>query len=344
VGSFASRIEAEGRTLTVNYGAAVVATGGHESRPDEYMYANSQRIMTHLEFDSANKEGILGMKDARCTVFIQCVGSREPHRPYCSRVCCAQTMKSAVRLKTAYPGMEVVVLYRDIRTYGKREDLYHQARELGVHFIRYNIEQKPRVRIDAGELHVAVIDPILQRPVSIAADYIVLAAAIDPTTETHLVDLFKCDESEEGFLNEAHPNLRPVDMSVDGLFLAGLCNYPKPIDESIAQAQAAAARAAVLLAKDQMQLDEIKSRVTEACDGCALCLDVCPYQAIGLEEFREKDGNLKKRIQTDPAICRGCGLCAATCPKEGVQIQGFTLEHLRAQVNAALTSPGFMES
>jgi heterodisulfide reductase subunit A len=172
--------------------------------------------------------------------------------------------------------------------------------------------------------------------VRIFADYLVLAAAIEPHENKELVELYKCAANADGFLNEAHPKLRPVDMSVDGLFVAGMCNYPKPMDESIGQAMAAASRAGVILNRDEIQLDAIKSFVTDKCDGCALCLDVCPYRAISLEEYNDDDGRVHKRIKTDPALCKGCGVCAATCPKEGVHVHGFTLDQLKAQVSAAL--------
>ncbi len=336
VGNFVSKIEVDGKTRAVNYGVAVLATGGKESQPEEYLYGQDPRVKTHLEFDAALRERSDEIAAAGSVVFIQCVGSREEHRLYCSRICCSHTMKSAIKLKELKPDMDVVVLYRDIRTYGKREDLYKQARELGVLFIRFDLQSKPQVHIKDDDLQLTAFDPILQRPVSITPDYLVLAAAVEPSTDQHLVELFKCGQNEEGFLNEAHPKLRPVDMSVDGLFVAGLCNFPKPIDESIAQAKAAAARAGVLLAREEMQLDAIKSYVTEKCDGCALCLDVCPYRAIKLEQYQQDNGTNHQRVKTDPALCKGCGLCAATCPKEGVHVHGFTLEQLKSQVHAAM--------
>jgi heterodisulfide reductase subunit A len=232
--------------------------------------------------------------------------------------------------------MNVYVLYRDIRTYGEREGLYRKARDLGVVFIRYELASKPTVRREGGELRIDVFDPILQLPLGIQADYLVLAAAVEARDSRGLIELYKCAANADGFLNEAHPKLRPVDMSVDGLFVAGLCNYPKPMDETIAQARAAAVRAGSILAKKEMTLDAIKSCVTESCDGCALCLDVCPYRAIALEEYAGEDGRSHRRIRTDAALCKGCGLCMATCPKGGVFVHGFTLDQLKAQVSAAL--------
>jgi heterodisulfide reductase subunit A len=338
VGNFVSKIEVDGETRAVTYGVAVIATGAKESRPDEYLYGEDDRVMTHLEFDTRLRDDADSVRAADTAVFIQCVGSRDARRPYCSRICCTHTMKSAVALKELNPEMNIYVLYRDIRTYGQREEMYQKARDLGVFFIRYDLDSKPEVKKAGRNLTVAVHDPILQQRLEITTDVIVLATAIEPYANKRLVELYKCGQNEDGFLNEAHPKLRPVDMSVDGLFVAGLCNYPKPIDEAIAQAQAAASRAGVLLAKDEMQLDAIKSFVTEKCDGCALCLDVCPYRAIQLEDYREDDGSAHRRIKTDPALCKGCGLCAATCPKGGVAVHGFTLDQLKAQVSAAMAS------
>ena len=172
-------------------------------------------------------------------------------------------------------------------------------------------------------------------PIKLTADYLVLAAGIIPNETQDLVELFKASVNADGFFNEAHPKLRPVDSMVDGLFLAGLCHHPKPLDEAISQAQAAVSRAGVILAKDVMQLDAIKSQVTEKCDGCALCLDVCPYQALKLEEYTD-NGHAHRRVTSDKALCKGCGLCEATCPKEGVAIHHFTMDQLKAQVDAVI--------
>lgn len=333
VGNFTSEVNLDGKTVTVNYGAAVLATGAAEHQPDEYLFGRDSRVMTHFQFDAEMEEKKPAIQGAGNVVFIQCVGSRNEKRPYCSRICCTHSVHSAIKLKKLNPEMDIYILNRDMRTFGEREDLYMKARELGVIFIRYNQDESPAVYTEGNDLFVQVTDPILGRPLKIPADRLVLATAIEPHDNRELVEIFKCGQNEDGFLNEAHPKLRPVDMSVDGLFLAGLCNYPKPIGEAIAQAKAAASRANVILSKAVMQLDAIKSRPTEKCDGCALCLDVCPYRALKLEEV-EGDGRTTKRIRSDSALCKGCGLCEATCPKGGVLVHGFTLEQLQVQVNA----------
>jgi len=336
VGKLVSKIIVGQETKAMTYGVAVLATGARESRPDEYLYGNHPKVMTHLEFDAALRNDTEAVKGADSVVFIQCVGSREPRRPYCSRLCCIHTVKSAIELKALNPALNITILHREMRTYGKSEELYEKARRLGVIFIRYTLDSKPRVERIGDDVGVDVFDPVSQLPLRIVADYLVLAAAVEPNDNSGLIELFKCGQNADGFLNEAHPKLRPVDMAVDGLVVAGMCNYPKPMDEAIAQAQAAAARAAGMLAKPRMELDAIKSHVTADCDGCALCLDVCPFKAIRLEDYAGNDGQPHKRIVTDKALCKGCGLCAATCPKGGVIVHGFTLEQLKAQVAAAL--------
>jgi heterodisulfide reductase subunit A len=335
VGNFVSEIEVGGETLAVNYGVGVVATGGSEYKPTEYLYGHDDRVKTHLEFDAFLDVSASEAKAAQNVVFIQCVGSREPGRPYCSRVCCTHSVESAIELKKLNPDMNVFIFNRDIRTYGLREDLYTEARRLGVIFVRYEVEKKPQIIKDGDALYVVGDDPILGKTLKIKADYLVLASAIVPNQTKELVELYKCSVGADGFLTEAHPKLRPVDMSVDGLFLAGLCHYPKPVDEAVAQAQAAVSRAGVILAKSVMPLDSIKSMVTDKCDGCALCVDTCPYKAISLTVYVE-NGREHKRIATDKALCKGCGICMATCPKQGVDVGGFTMNQLKAQVESIL--------
>jgi len=236
-------------------------------------------------------------------------------------------------MKEINPKMNIFIINRDIRTYGLREDLYTKARELGVIFVRYETDAKPVVAKEGNDLTVQFVDHILKRPIKVKADHLILASAILPNESKELVELYKCSTSAEGFLTEAHPN-----MSVDGLFLAGLCHYPKPIDEAVAQAQAAVSRASVILSKSVMTLDSIKSEATANCDGCALCVDTCPYNAITLEAYTDTDGKEHRRIRTDKALCKGCGVCMATCPKGGVDINGFTMEQIKAQVMSALAS------
>jgi heterodisulfide reductase subunit A len=335
VGSFTGEIVRGEETETLEFGACILATGGKAYTPHEYLYGEDPRVVTALEFDRKLSTDQSSLTAANATVFIQCVGSRDNDRPYCSRVCCAGSVANALLLKKSNPEMDVYVLNRDIRTYGEREDIYKEARDLGVIFISYTPETKPRVARNGEDLTVTVHDPISQFDLEITADRVVLATAVIPNETASFVDIFKCGVNADGFLSEAHPKLRPVDSTVDGVFVAGLCHYPKPINEAVAQGKAAASRASVVLSKKTMKLDAIKSHVTQNCDGCALCLDVCPYNALTLVEF-EENGKQHRRIKADKALCKGCGICAATCPKEGIVVDGFTPGQLRAQVDAIL--------
>ena len=233
----------------------------------------------------------------------------------------------------------VSILYRDMRTYGQREALFKKARELGVILINYELHGKPIVESGRKQVRVGVWDHVLHRPLQIQADMVVLATAIvaNPDAEK-LNKLYKVSLDGDGFFQEAHAKLRPVDFATEGMFVAGLAHYPKPVEESVAQALAASARAATLLSRSEVSLDAIKAEPNlDYCDGCALCLDVCPYHAITLvEEKRGEDGAVSKYISVNKAQCKGCGLCQGTCPKRGVAVQGFTMDQITSQIEAAL--------
>ena len=332
IGNFKGNITISGKSREINFGAAIMATGAMEAIPSEYLYGESSRVMTHLEFDSNILCHPEKVDKAKSIVFIQCVGSREPQRPYCSRICCIHSVKASISLKQRNPGIKVYILYREIRTYGEWEKYYKEARDLGVLFIRYETHEKPLVEKKVDLLEINVFDPISRRMIRIGADYLVLASGVAAHDNRYLADLFKFSMNSDGFFNGAHPKLKPVNLSVAGLFLAGLCNYPKPLDESIEQARAAAHKASLLLSKNEIKSEAVKAFVTENCDGCGLCIDVCPFHALSI---RKLDKN-QIRVTTDPALCQGCGLCASTCPSQGIMVHGFTEKQLLAQVRAAL--------
>jgi heterodisulfide reductase subunit A len=268
---------------------------------------------------------------------IQCVGSRDKERPYCSRVCCAEAIKNALKIKELSPHTHVYVLYRDIRTYGFKEEYYTRARKLGVAFVRYEEDRKPEVASNGQGLQVTVFDQTLGMPFTIAADTVVLSAGIQPHEDNkQLAQLIKVPLNSEGFFLEAHMKLRPVDFMTDGAFLCGLAHSPKNIEETILQAQAAAARASTILSRDSIELEGNISHVVDAsCDGCAYCVDTCPYKAISMVEYMWQ-GGVKKVVETNDSSCKGCGCCQATCPKNGIFVYGFTLAEIEAQIHAAL--------
>ncbi|MGQ9485882.1 MAG: CoB--CoM heterodisulfide reductase iron-sulfur subunit A family protein, partial [Desulfosoma sp.] len=316
VGNFKSVIQNGAEPVTVEHGVAIIATGGREWKPDEYLYGQHPGVLTQLELDEKLRADDPALAQAKSVVFIQCVGSREPQRPYCSRVCCTHTLQSALEIKRRSPDTNVYVLYRDMRSYGEREILYQEARRAGVLFIRYSLKDKPKVTSLDGTLTVTVTDHILRRPLVLSADFVTLATAVLPNVDEALAQLFKVPINEDGFLVEAHAKLRPVDFATDGVFLCGLAHYPKPLDESIAQAQAAAARAATVLARDRVHFPGTVARTNPfLCSACGTCVAICPYSA---PRFNERGV-----AEINPALCKGCGLCVASCRSGAIQLQGF---------------------
>lgn len=336
VGSFRTTIAHNGSVEHVDHGVVIVATGAKEHRPKEHLYGDDERVLTQLELEE--RLAARGSADLPATVvMIQCVGSRDAERPYCSRVCCSEAIKNALKIKELSPRTHVYVLYRDIRTYGFRESLYTKARQQGVVFLRHEDDRKPVVTGGDGGLVVTVFDPQLNRDIAIEAGMVVLSVATVPHEENKaLAQLLKVPLNEDGFFLEAHMKLRPVDFATDGVFLAGLAHSAKSVDETIIQAAAASARAGGVLSQDALELEATVSQVVEEnCDGCAYCVDPCPFKAITLVEY-VRNGTVKKVIEVNESLCKGCGTCQATCPKQGVFIRGFTLNQIAAQVGAAL--------
>jgi len=333
VGNFSTRvISSTDGERQLEHGAVILATGAHSFKPQEYLYGKNERVFSWHELDEAwDSDLVTGASSA---VFIQCVGSREPERPHCSRICCTFSVQKAVDLKKRNPEMDVFILYRDIRTYGEREDLYSEARALGVLFVRYDLEHKPVVEEETdGSLKVTVVDHVLQRPVTLKPDFITLATAIESRGLEELAQLFKVPLSQDNFFQEVHMKLRPVDFASDGVFVCGLAHYPKPLDESIAQAQAAAARAATVLSQKGIEVEGVVSAVDQSlCRGCGKCVEACPYGAPQLVEVAE--GVLVSQIQE--ALCKGCGACAVACPTGAANIRHFTDMEVLTMVEAAL--------
>jgi heterodisulfide reductase subunit A len=334
VGNFKTEFTASGKLHNIEHGAVIVAIGAQECKPQEYLYGQDRRVMTQLELEEKLTNGDF---KAGSIVMIQCVGSREEPRGYCSRVCCSQAVKNALKIKERNPQADVCILNRDVRTYGFNEAYYRKAREAGVRFIRFEESHKPEVISSNGHLVVSVDDSLLDTKLHIECDAIILSAGTVPRDDTvNLAQKLKIPLTQDGFLLEAHMKLRPVDFASDGIYLCGLAHGPKTLSESIIQASAAAARASTVLSKRQIELEpRISQVIDENCDGCAYCVDPCPYKAITLIEYM-KDGAVKKTVESDPAKCRGCGVCQATCPKKGIFVRNFRLEQISAMVEAAL--------
>ncbi len=330
VGNFKTTLSSNGNEDVLDHGIAVVATGGIEYKPDEYLYGKDSRVVTHLELDQkfiANDPSLKTMKSA---VFIQCVGSRIPERPYCSRVCCTHSVESALHLKEMNPGMDVVILFRDIRTYGEREYLYRKARKAGVMFVRYDLEHQPDVKAAKDGLEITVWDEVLGCNVTLRADLLALATAIVSPRDEKLAQFFKVPMNEDGFFVEAHAKLGPSEFATDGVFLCGAAHYPKPIDESVAQAQAAASRAVTLLARKTIQVSGTVAMVNPSfCSSCGVCVELCPYNA---PSFVEK-GPFAGKAEVNSVLCKGCGLCVASCRSGAINLKGFGTDQIVAMIN-----------
>jgi heterodisulfide reductase subunit A len=336
VGSFTTTIARDGTSEKVEHGIVVVATGAKEYTPKEHLYGEDPQVVTQLELEERLARcGGAGLPST--VVMIQCVGSRDAERPYCSRVCCSEAIKNALKIKQLSPRTAVYVLYRDIRTYGFRESFYTRARQLGVVFLRHEDDRKPAVSRGPEGLVVTVYDPQLRRDVAIDAGLVVLSAATVPYEENKAIaQLLKVPTNQDGYFLEAHMKLRPVDFATDGVYVAGLAHSAKSIEESIVQAGAASARGAALLSQDRIALEATHSHVVEEkCDGCAYCVDPCPFHAITLVEY-QVNGQTKKHVKVDDAVCKGCGTCQATCPKNAIFVWHFKPEQLSAMVRAAL--------
>ncbi len=331
VGNFKTKILSDGREYIIEHGAVIIAVGAKEYKPDEYLYGKDQRVITGLELDERFIKGDPSLKRLKSVVFIQCVGSRDKERPYCSKVCCTHSIKSALYLKELNPEMDIYILYRDIRTYGERENLYLEARKKGVLFIRYDLEKKPEVSNENGVLKVKVKDHILERDIIIQPDLIILASAIVPNEESEqIAKFFKVPLNEDGFFVESHPKLAPAEFATDGIYLCGMCHYPKPIDEAISQAKAAVSRATVLLTKDKILTEGYVAEVNPMlCSSCGTCIKICPY---GAPYFIE-EGPFKGKAAINPVLCKGCGLCVASCRSGAINLNGFRTEQIMSMID-----------
>ncbi len=330
VGNFETEVSSNGNTRMVQHGAAIFATGGMATDSDEYLYGKNPRVTRWHDLEHEPEK----IENANSIVFIQCVGSRDDQRPYCSRICCTSSILHAISIKETNSEADVYILYRDIRTYGERELLYKKAREMGIIFIRYSLESKPLINESDDGLQVDIFDPILGKTLRINADYVNLATGIKPADNSDLAALYKLPLNEEKFFMEAHAKLRPVEFASAGLYVCGIAHYPKSLDESIAQAMAAASRAATVLSKSSIQVSPLVSRVdAEKCIGCGLCAEVCAFGAIVLEDDPEGKGQRAKNIE---ASCKGCGLCASSCPQIAIDMLHFRNDQISAAVCAAV--------
>jgi heterodisulfide reductase subunit A len=323
VGNFTSTLS---DNTKISHGVVVIASGGTEYVPAEYGYGESERVLTQRQLERMLTVKRLQPDDS--FVMIQCVGSREEPHNYCSRICCQDAVKNAIAIKEKVPSAQVAILYRDIRTYGLREDYYTKARDLGVRFVRYEVDAKPQVARDGGKFQVAAYDPVLEQEIILPADYLVLSTGLRPRPENgKLGEMLKLTRNEDGYFLEAHVKLRPVEFASEGFFVAGLAHGPKTIDETISQALAAAGRAGEILAQKQLAASGIIARHSrEKCMSCLACFRACPYGS----PFIDEDG----RVSHNEVKCTGCGICATLCPAKAFQINGFQDDQIMAMIDS----------
>ena len=339
VGNFITTVKSEGRVKKIPHGAAILAAGADEYKPTEYLYGEDDRVLTQLELEEQIARGDERVSSARGVVMIQCVGCREEARNYCSRICCSQAIKNALKLKEINPKMDIYILFRDMRTYGFAEDYYREAAEKDVMFIRWEPADKPRVEPVTEEgkpvLRVTVPDPVLGQGLAVDADLLVLSAAVVPSKGSReIARLFKAPLSPDGFFQEAHVKLRPVDFAAEGVYLCGTAHYPKNIPETISQAYGAAGRAVTLLSRDWVTASGAVCEVNEPeCVACGACIKACTYGAI---EFHDTPKGKKARV--NPILCKGDGLCNAKCPTNAIVLKHYTDEEVFSQIDAAAPS------
>jgi heterodisulfide reductase subunit A len=332
VGNFISTLTDGQSAFTVEHGVAILAGGAREHRPKEYLYGEHPAVVTHLELDAMLKDDASPLERSKDVVFIQCVGSRNKEHPYCSKVCCTHSISSALELKKRNPELSVYILYRDIRTYGQREALYQEARRSGIFFFRYDPDNPPQVCAAGEKVSITFEDSIIGRRLRVDADILCLASAIESYHDHALARNFKVSMDADGWLLEAHQKLRPVEFANEGIFLCGMAHYPKPIEETIAQAMAAASRAMTVLTRENIMVGGIVAHIdAELCSGCLGCINVCPFAAITINHD-------KKTAEVNPALCKGCGACAAACPSEAPTLMGFSNRQMYAQIKSLLAA------
>jgi heterodisulfide reductase subunit A2 len=316
----------------INHGITILATGALANRPPEYLLGRHDAVMTQLDLDGYLEERPEAVSKWDNVVMIQCVGSRCPENPNCSRICCESAVKNALRIRKLNPEARLFVLYRDMRTFGFQEDYYREAREQGVIFVRYEPEDKPQVEANGNQqLTVTFEDPILGRKLSVEADCLALSTGLiadDESTED-LATIFHLPRTNDGYFLEDHIKLRPVDLPIPGFFVAGTAHAPKGIRESVAQAQAAAGRAQTFLVRDTINLGAAVAQVNgDMCAACLICVRACPFEVPFI--------NAEGHSEIDAAKCHGCGVCASECPAKAIQLMRYEDGQIIAKIDGLL--------
>lgn len=312
-------------------GTIIVATGFREiDLTGRYGYGEHPSIITQLELEQRLKEGTIG--SPRSVVMINCAGSMDESRASCCRIGCSISVKNASLLKEQVPGTRICMLYQDMRMFGKTEEEYFAAmlETTRPTLIRYNADTLPAVNLRDGYISVTVFDALLQEQIEIEADLVVLTSATQSDIQTSSIrQMLKVATDADGFYNEAHAKIRPLDFATDGIYLCGAAHYPKNIPDTIAQAEGAASRASIPILREKVSVEPIVAEINAAaCSGCGICVTLCPYSAISLDEAAHI------AVITD-VLCKGCGTCVAACPSGASQQRNFTDLQLISMIEAA---------
>ena len=311
----------------IKHGVTIIATGAVEYQPQEYHFGESEQVVTQVDLAKRLKDR--GAADLKRVAMIQCIGSRNEENPNCSRICCQSAVKNALKIKKLNPEADVYILYRDMRTYGLLEDFYKEAREKGVYFFRFDPENPPQADLSVDGLVLTFRDNILGRDLQLEVDLLALSAGMRAGDTEELASIVKLARTAEGYFMEAHVKLRPVDMATEGIFVCGTAHSPKLLDETIAQALAAASRATTFLSQKQLTLSAVTARVNpDLCAACLVCVRSCPYSVPKI--------NADGVSEIDEALCQGCGICAAECPAKVIELNWYEDDQLLCKIDALM--------
>ena len=329
IGQYKVDLETDSSVKKIDIGVILVATGGRNYIPEGLFGYDGRRVITQLDMERLLKEGL--DPSIRSVVMIQCVGSRNEERPYCSRVCCQTAVKNAMLVKDQVPDANVFVLYRDMQMYGvENEEMFRASKAKGIRYVHYDPARPPEVEAD----RVKVYHDLLGHHMDLPADLVVLSTPLIAHEDAQVTaQLMKIPIDENGFFLEGHVKLKPLDFATDGVFLCGSARFPANIREAVAQGLGAASRASIPLSKGSVVVEPIISVLTneDACRGCGLCVALCPYGAL---EIRKTEKG--RKVHVIDVACKGCGVCASTCYQHALSINSFTDQQIEAQIEAFL--------
>ena len=329
-GSYTSVITTGEEEREIAHGAVVFAVGGHELKPDGYLFGEDPRVITQREMERLLYFREYDISKFKTIAMIQCVNCRNDKHPWCSRICCIHAVKNALKMKELNPGTDIYIFYRDIRTYGFYEEYYRLAREKGVVFIRYEVDEKPTVQVNDDRLEVSFYDRIICENTSLEVEFLVLSNGIEPYHNPELAEIANIELTSDGFFSEANPKSAPLDSIDRGKYYCGICHSPNLLENVICQGKAAAARASVLLWQNEGYFADSPAFVIDRkCTGCGLCVSACSFKARYIDP-------VKNIAIVREDICKGCGICVASCRNGASQQYDFEKTEVMRELDQIL--------